>query len=233
MSYVVSFVTFTKISCRSQRLSDVSSKRISMVDLKNANRKYKVGKVLTKYKLTDLHNKLAELWVGETGEEFSLRDLAERINVRIVRVSLERAGEDPLDGEAENVYRLLHGDDVSAGVQIQQENRLERAGIDVDELKNDFVTHQSVHTYLTKGLNVSKSSNNQTDPMEKRRIRIERLQNRLDAVVEQTLENLQNSGNLSAGDVDATVSIQVFCEDCGTQYDLFVLLQNGGCDCQD
>lgn len=204
-----------------------------MADLKDANRKYKVGDVLSRYELTDLHNRLPELWLGETGEEFSLRDLAERINVSIVRVSLERTGEDPLDGEAQNVYRLLHHDDVSAGAQVQQENRLERAGIDVDELKDDFVTHQSVHTYLTKGLNVSKGSNDQTDPVEKRGIRIERLQNRLDAVVEQTLEDLQNSGDLSAGEVNTTVSIQVFCEDCGTQYELFELLDKRGCNCQE
>jgi hypothetical protein len=204
-----------------------------MSDLKNVNRKYKVGDVLATYELADLHDRLPDLWLGESGEEVSLRDLADRINVAIVRAALERAGEDPLDGEAENVYRLLHGDDVSAGVQIQQENRLERTGIDVDTLKSGFVTHQAVHTYLTKGLDISKESSDQTDPIEKHETRIERLRNRLDAVVEQSLADLRKAGELSTGDVDATISIQVYCEDCGTQYELRELLQNGVCNCQE
>jgi hypothetical protein len=204
-----------------------------MSDLKNVNRKYKVGDVLATYELADLHDRLPDLWLGESGEEVSLRDLADRINVAIVRAALERAGEDPLDGEAENVYRLLHGDDVSAGVQIQQENRLERTGIDVDTLKSEFVTHQAVHTYLTKGLDISKESTDQTDPIEKHETRIERLRNRLDAVVEQSLADLRKAGELSTGEVDATISIQVYCEDCGTQYELRELLQNGACTCQE
>jgi hypothetical protein len=202
-----------------------------MTKLQDGNRKYKVGKVMTEYDLADLHDRLPALWLGESGEEVSLRDLAERINVAIVRAALERAGEDPLDGEAENVYRLLHGDDVSAGVRTQQRNRLERAGIDVDELESDFVTHQAVHTYLTNGLDISKTSSDDADPVEKHETRIQRLRNRLDAVMAQSLDELETAGELSTGRVDTSVSLQVYCEDCETQYELLALLDDGGCNC--
>lgn len=202
-----------------------------MADPRDVNQRYKVGKVLSKYELADLHDRLPELWLGEDGEEVSLRDLAEQVNVAVVRAALEQAGEDPLDGEAENIYRLLHGDDVSAGVRIQQRNRLERAGIDVEELESDFVTHQAVHTYLTKALDVSKGSQDETDLIEKHETRIQRLRNRLDAVMAQSLDDLQNAGELSTGSVDTTVRLQVYCEDCETQYDLPELLQKGGCEC--
>jgi hypothetical protein len=204
-----------------------------MTELRGWNQEYKVGKVLSEYDLADLHDELPDLWLGESGEEVSLRDLADRINVAIVRTALVRAGEDPLEGEAENVYQLLDGDDVSAGVHIQQRNRLERIGIDVDELESDFVTHQAVHTYLTKGLDISKSSATDTDPIEKRATRIQRLRNRLDAVMEQSLSQLQNSGDLSTGEVDTIVGLQVYCEDCETQYELLELLEEGSCDCPD
>lgn len=202
-----------------------------MDELPNGDRTYKVGRVMAEYDLSDLHDRLPELWLGESGDETSLRDLADRINVALVRAALERAGEDPLDGEAENVYRLLNGDDVSTGVRIQQRNRLERDGVDVDDLEADFVTHQAVHTYLTKGLDVSKESADDTEPVEKHETRIQRLRNRLNAVMEQSLEELETAGELSTGDIDTTVSLQIYCADCETQYDLPELLQNGGCDC--
>jgi hypothetical protein len=202
-----------------------------MDELPNGDRTYKVGRVMAEYDLSDLHDRLPGLWLGESGDELSLRDLANRINVALVRAALERAGEDPLDGEAENVYRLLNGDDVSTGVRIQQRNRLERDGVDVDDLEADFVTHQAVHTYLTKGLDVSKESADDTEPLEKHETRIQRLRNRLNAVMEQSLEELETAGELSTGDIDATVSLQIYCADCETQYDLPELLQNGGCDC--
>lgn len=199
-----------------------------MAEGRDIDRTYKVGRVLAEYDLDDLHERLPQLWVDE---EISLRDLAERINVAVVDRALERAGEDPLSGEAENVYGLLTGDDVSAGVRIQQRNRLERAGIDVDGLENDFVTHQAVHTYLTKALDVSKATGEDTDPVEKRKVRIQRLRSRLDAVLDQSLTELSDAGELSLGRFDTTVSLQIYCDDCGTQYELSELLARGGCNC--
>lgn len=203
-----------------------------MVDTEEFDRNYKVGDVLARYDLTDLHDRLPGLWLGEEGEEESLRTLAERINIALVRQAMREAGEDPLDGEAENTYRLLTDDDVSAGVRTQQRNRLERAGVDVDQLMDDFVTHQAVHTYLRKGLGYSKESKEESDPLEKHRTRVQRLRNRLDAVTTQSVSELQSAGALSVGDPEAIVSVQVYCERCGTQYDFAELLDAGACDCE-
>lgn len=197
----------------------------------DANQRYKVEKVLSKYELADLHEELPLLWLGETGEEHSLRDLAERINVALVRRVLEEAGEDPLEGEAVNAYRLLTKDDVSAGVRIQQHNRLERAGVDVDQLESDFVTHQAVFTYLTEKLDITKDTARDTDPIEKHETRIQRLRGRLNAVVGQSIAELQNADHVRTGDLDMTVNIQAYCRECETQYDLSELLEQGECDC--
>lgn len=195
------------------------------------DRTYKVGRVLDEYGLEELHAALPDLWLGESGSGTSLRDLADRINVALVRQAMDRAGADPLDGEAENSYRLLTADDVSAGVRTQQRNRLERAGVDVGELEDDFVTHQAVHTYLTQGLGVSKETDD-ADPVEKRDERIQRLRSRMVAVMEQSLSELRDADELSLGSFDTTVSLQVYCQDCETQYDLSELLDRGGCDCR-
>ena len=207
--------------------------RRGMADSGDLDTRYKTGRILTEYDLQDLRDCLPELWRGDDGEELSLRELARRININIVREVLAEAGENPLDGEAENTYRLLGDDDVSVGVRTQQRNRLERAGIDVDALEDDFVTHQAVYTYLTKGLNVSKDDGDNEDTLEKHETRIQRLRSRLDAVTAQSLENLQNVDALTLGCVDTTISVQVYCRDCETQYALATLFDNGGCDCQE
>lgn len=193
---------------------------------------YKVGRVLSDYGLLGLHSELPALWLGESGDATSLRALAERINIALLEQAMEEAGMDPLEGEAENAYRLLTSDDVSVGVQTQQRNRLEREGIDVEQLESDFVTHQAVYTYLTKGLGVSKEESDDTDPVEKHEERIQRLRSRTAAVMENSLEELQNGGDLSLGSFDTTVDLRVYCQDCETQYELSTLLEAGSCNCE-
>ncbi|WP_340100316.1 rod-determining factor RdfA [Salinibaculum salinum] len=194
--------------------------------------RYKVGRVLSEHDLLDLHEALPELWAGDGDESASLRALAERINVALMRQAMEEAGMDPLDGEAENAYRLLTDDDVSVGVRTQQRNRLERAGVDVDELETEFVTHQAVYTYLTKALGVTKDETDDTDPIEKHQQRIQRLRSRTAAVMENSLSELQNDGTISLGSFDTTVDLRVYCQDCESQYELSSLLQRGGCECE-
>lgn len=196
------------------------------------NEDYKVGRVLAKYELAELHRRLAELWLGDEDEATSLRDLAEKINVTLVREAMDRADLDPLEGEAENAFRLLT-DDVSGGVRTQQRNRLGRAGVDVEQLEGDFVTHQAVHTYLTKGLGISKASGGERDPIEKRKERIQRLRSRMVAVTEQSLTELRKADDITLGEFDTLIDVRVYCQDCETQFYVADLLDEGGCDCEE
>lgn len=193
-------------------------------------KRYKVGRVLSAYDLAGLHKSLPDLWRGESADPMSLRELADDINIAVLERAMEDAGETPLEGESENAYRLLTDDDVSVGMRTQQRNRLERAGIDVDQVQDDFVTHQAVHTYLTDALDVSKDSET-ADPVETGKDRIERLRGRTNAVVENTLSELQSAGQISSGSYDVFVDIQVYCSECDTQTQLSALLDSGGCEC--
>jgi hypothetical protein len=197
----------------------------------NLNKQYKTGRVLDEYDLEEFHSRLPDLWLGTDGEAHSLRELADKINIAILRRAKERVGAQPLDGEVENVYRLLTEDDVSAGVRSQQRNRLKREGINVDRLEQNFVTHQAVHTYLTQVLEVSKDQREETNPLEKHTQRIQRLQSRTEAVTDNSIEELKDKDILSLGDYNTTLQIQVFCRECGSQYDIASLFDNGGCEC--
>lgn len=197
------------------------------------NSRYKVGRVLSEYDLPDLHAELPDLWLGDSGEPMSLRDLADHINIAVLRRAMEEAGIDPLEGEAENAYRLLTDDEVSVGVRTQQRNRLGRDGIDVETIESDFVTHQAVHTYLTDVLEVSKEKSEHANPVEKHEQRIQRLRSRTEAVSENSLSELVHDDELTLGEHNVVVDLQVYCRDCGTQYDIATLFREGGCDCQE
>lgn len=193
---------------------------------------YKVGEVLQRRELLDLHDSLPDRWLGESGDASSLRELAREINLAVLATAMSDAGIDSLEGEVENAYRLLTDNDVSAGVRTQQRNRLERAGVDVDQLLDDFVTHQAVHTYLTKGLGVSKDTSDQTGSIETYEERFQRLRSRAMAVMENSLSALQDAGSISLGTFDTIVVFRVYCQDCETQFELGDLLRRGGCHCE-
>ncbi|MFB9808915.1 rod-determining factor RdfA [Haladaptatus pallidirubidus] len=138
-----------------------------------------------------------------------------------------------MEGEVENTYRLLTDETVSSGIQIETENSLARDGIDVEQLKKDFVSHQAIYTYLTKYREVSHKSkvDNTKTQIEKGTNTIRRLQNRVVAVAETTLTNLRNTDRIELADFEVINDVRVVCNECGQSYPIVELLEMGGCDC--
>lgn len=211
------------------------SKGRTTVDSETADdRRSKVGRLIGTYDLDGMTEKLEARWTGDGETRSSLRELADYFNRQLLRETMIEAGMDPLQGEVENVYRLLT-DDVSAGVQTQTRKSLEREGVDVEQIERDFVSHQAIHTYLTKYRGVQKEEDGtDEDQVEKAGQTVQRLKNRLSAVTKNTLETLQRTDRISLGDFTVSVDVRVFCQDCGEQYDVRDLLAAGhcGCDCE-
>lgn len=192
----------------------------------------KVARVIEEYDLTGLDDELVEFWSGERGERRSLRELAEYVNHELLRSAMKEADMSPLDGEVENTYRLLTDGDVSSGMRTEAETSLEREDVDVERLRTDFVSHQAVHTYLTKYREVdSPDTTSEQDQTTKTIGAIQRLKNRLVAVVENNLRTLRETDRVTIGEFNVLVDVRVFCDDCQTQYDIVELLTTGGCDC--
>lgn len=196
------------------------------------NERYKVGKVISKYDLQQFHAELPDRWLGEGREAQSLRDLADELNVAILREVMEAANLEPLDGEVENTYRLLTEEEVSSGMRTAKRNQLERGGVDVESVEGDFVTHQAIYAYLREVLDVSKQDQEDSDPIEKHSERINRLRSRTAAVANNSVDSLVSSNALEVGDPEVSVNIQVYCHQCNSQYPLSSLLTRGGCDCE-
>lgn len=197
-----------------------------------SGRRSKVQYVIEAYGLDGLGNEIEREWLRNDGNRMSLRDLAEYVNLQLLRSSLDATDERPIEGEIENILKLLRDGDAARGATAQAETKLKRAGIDVEQLQSDFVSHQAVHTYLTEYRDVSPPTRDDNyDPIETRRTAIHRLRNRLVAVIEGSLNKLSGSGQLSLGAFEVVVNVTVHCNDCDSTYPLQDLMDRGWCDC--
>ncbi|MFB6108051.1 MAG: rod-determining factor RdfA [Haloplanus sp.] len=193
----------------------------------------KVGRLIAEYDLRGFGDELEARWTGERGERESLRDLMATFNERLLRAAMEDAGLSPLDSEVASKYEALTDDDVSSGVRTETTRDLERNGVDVDALETDFVTHQAIHTYLTKYRDAELERPDDAERVSKALETVQRLRSRLLAVTENVLSRLRNAGVLSTGDLEVLVDVRVTCTDCGERYDVATLLSEGGCACSD
>jgi len=191
----------------------------------------KVGRVIEEYGLDGQGERLETHWTGDGVERRSLRDLADAFNRRILEVAMQEAGMDPLENDVESAYELLTDDEASSGTRVDLRNRLEWNGVDVESLESDFVSHQAIHTYLTEARGVEREKP-ETDRREKGLETIERLQGRTQAVTTDTLDRLAKGGEIELEGFDVFVDIRVICDNCGAQYQVAELIEQGGCDCR-
>jgi hypothetical protein len=192
----------------------------------------KIARVIHHYDLDGLDDELVDYWTRDNQEQRSLRELADYANKNILRTTMNSAGMSTLDGEVTNTYRLLTADDVSTGIRTQLETTLERNGIDPEQLQEDFVSHQAIHTYLTQYRGVQRHSEaSEQDRLDKTETTIQRLKSRLVAVTEKRLRSLRDAETITLGTFSVLVDIRVVCEDCGAHVDIPTLLSEKRCDC--
>ncbi len=198
---------------------------------RTSGRRPKVARLLDEYGLDALGTELERLWTTDTDERRSLRDLADYFNQQLLATAMDEAGIQTLDGESENVYRLLTATDVSDADRQRTRRQLEREGVDVDALLEDFVTYQAIRTYLReyRGAEYSQSTGDRT-AIEKQNV--QQLRGRIAAVTEGKFEQLRDGEHVDLGDFRVLVDVAVVCEDCGVQYEASELLDRGACDCR-
>jgi hypothetical protein len=190
----------------------------------------KVSRVLREWDLEELGKELERRWLGKDGEEQSLRSLEEWFNTQIMHQALIDAGQQPVEEEPRNLYYFLTGEDVSSGDRTQVTQRLERNGLDVAALEDDFVTYNAIYSYLTEVRGVSKSKGADT-PVANARDRVQRLEARLKSVASDVFCSLQSAGHIADSNIDIVTKTTIVCKDCGRSYDIDEYTSNRGCDC--
>jgi len=193
----------------------------------------KVSRLIEQDGLEGTGDYLVERWsAGDRESRMGLRALAREFNHRLLEARLAAADVNPVEGTAESYYEALAGEEASSGVRTQVRRRLERAGVDVEALRSDFVSRQAVHTYLTSTRGVSRETEASVSPQSVRST-LDRLRERVRKVTTGRLQRLRDAELLTLGDARVIVSVEVYCNDCGTQRSLSDLLAAGGCDCTD
>jgi hypothetical protein len=195
-----------------------------------SGRRRKIARLIEEYDLNGIGVELEHSWTASSDDRMSLRDLAEQFNIRLVESAMADSGMKPLTGEAENVYRLLTKDEVSSGERTRVTRRLERAGIDINQLDRDLVTYQAVRSYLKRDRGAEYASDDRDRTVVETE-NVQRLRGRMTTVIGGKLEQLQRADNLVLGEGRVIVEFNVLCETCGTRYDIEELLDRGGCDC--
>lgn len=189
----------------------------------------KVGAVAAAYGFEDVHDRLRTRWEGDA----SVRELAEGFNRQVLRAAVEEAGTVPIDGEVENLYRVLTDDAVDAGSRIRARERLGQDGVPVEDVEDRFVSHQTMYRHLVNCLEIEHESGYDTpgERVDAWRDRIRSLRNRTASVTERGLDQLAAADAVDVGSVDVLVDISVLCEDCGGYYDIEEFLADRACGC--
>lgn len=191
----------------------------------------KIDRAIATYGLEGLGDELERRWLGEGGERDSTRDLADLFNRRVLEAVVDDSDVFTLSGDVEQVYERLTGDD--PGEETLVRSRLEQSGVDVEELRSAFVSHQTVYRYLTDHRGAERPEKTPEERVDSATETVQRLRGRTTAVTEQTVESLRASGAVSIGEFDVLADVQVLCQDCGRSYDVVEFLERGECDCGD
>jgi hypothetical protein len=199
---------------------------MSSSDPGGRGRRGKVERLIDEYDL-DVGPELIDAWTREQNRR-SLRDLARYFNRELLRERLDRHGVSSVGMDIKTVYRHLRGEE-SAGSQTRVHRQLDREGVDVESLREEFVSHTAIRTFL-RNRSVTRSED-EGDQVAAEATHIQQLQNRTAVVAEDKLETLRSTDRVLIGDFRVLVDVQVFCEDCQRQFDINELLEVRRCSC--
>jgi hypothetical protein len=186
----------------------------------------KVCRVLAKYGNEGYDERLLSQWTAPRPERKGYRQLARWLNVDLLRQRMDGVGMNTLGGEVESKYDRLRAEDTTAA---ELERQLAAAGIDVEELTDDFVSYGVVRRHILECLDASREET--STEWEPRAIDI--ATDRAETKVGEAVRSLLNKGDLEGGDeVTVHVETELECERCHTRVPLARALRRGSvCTC--
>lgn len=172
----------------------------------------KVCRVLADHDLEDHEEKLLEQWLAEGSQRKGYRQLAEWLNVTLLRRAMDREGLSTLGDEAASKYERLRAEDRAVAEEVRTD--LANAGVDIDHLEADFVSYGVVRTHLKECLDAEREHEPSDWEEESIRIAADRTREK----VAEAIRSLNNKGDLAAGgDISVNVRIELECENCFTR----------------
>ena len=191
----------------------------------------KVEVVTAEFDLDGIHEEMCREWADDDGK--SVRELADMFNKRVLRTAFRRADKLPIDGEIDNLYRVLTDDDTDPGSRTRAREQLRQDDIPIADVEDRFVSHQTLYRHLVNCLDRAHEPPEKTDEerIEEWRSRLMALQSRTTSVTERGIDQLSNNGAVDIGSFDVLLEVNVMCEDCGGFYTVGEFLDAEACDC--
>ena len=185
----------------------------------------KITRVARAYHIQDVDTRLLQ----QREQGASLRELARFFNKQILSKALSRATKEVI-GDTGTIYQVLVNDGTDRARQAELRSKLARYNVDVDDVQQDFVSHQTVRNHLN-GCREIDTGRKSTLALEDGQKTIEWAQARSEGVIEQTIERLRNAGEVADTQTEVTQSVRVVCSACGQSYRIEAFLEQGGCSC--
>jgi hypothetical protein len=190
----------------------------------------KIGQIVERYGLHDFRDSLPERWRGENGyEEMGFRKISDVFNARLLLEKLKENQDGRVfDRTAWDYYNRLTSDDEETERKAREE--LKQIGVDLDALENDFVSHQSIHRYVTNKMGVSKDSG--YSPKQTTRAEtLNQIRSRTQRVLKEHVENGIEDETIALTDPAVDVEFKISCRECGESYDVDTIFGQKYCEC--
>lgn len=191
----------------------------------------KVSRLVDQYELDSIAIELERAWTSTGREHRSLRDLADFFNQRLLEHRLANEGDQLIGKEVEVLYNTLMGNEGNEADRVRARRRIEQQGIDSKELRDEFVSYQTIRRYLKNYRGVQYKPE-ETELRDKTRETLQQLRGRGEAVSTDKFESLRDDDRFTLGEFRVSVEFRVYCEDCKAQYSATELLDKNGCECR-
>lgn len=169
----------------------------------------KIVRVAEEYKMNSIGCEMAKMWVDPDNEQRqTLKQLRDHFNKEVLRNAMIDAGMDIAPGEIEASYSYLFDDSTPDSDRKDVEIRLERNGVDVESVVDDFINSpQTILNYLHEEQGVKLEKDGAKTSNEKSLGHIKSLNKRYENVVSKIINKLIRQGDLTPGDY----SIEINC----------------------
>ena len=175
----------------------------------------KVCRVLSERDFEHYDERLLSEWRGDTDQRKGYRQLAEWLNVTLLRREMDKVGLSTLGNEARSKYDRLQSDDTQAS---EVAHMLSREGIDVDQLRSDFVSYGVIRTHITECLGAEYEPE---ESGEWERDSIEIAREHAEEKIGEAVQSLVHKGKFDAGgEMSAHVAVELECDECHTRVPL-------------
>jgi len=175
----------------------------------------KVCRVLSERGFEGYDERLLSEWRGDGDQRKGYRQLAEWLNVTLLRREMDEVGLSTLGDEARSKYHRLQGDD---GRAVEMATVLSREGIDVERLRDDFVSYGVVRTHITECLGAEYEPAGSGE-WESDTINIAR--DHASEKIGEAVRSLVHKGQLDAnGEPTVHLTVELECEECHTRVPL-------------